>query len=455
MAPSRPSPFPAPPPPGGPPWLLLALAVEAALAGGDLLWGTAGRVSAEERYNAEAAVMVACGHLDRVWDLQYRPFCGGCTAEAILGAPLARWLGPTVGAWKLVPLGLHLAAVAAGLGALIGATPILAGHLARPDAIPGDPGWWLGWRPAPLEAWARYAGESLGFFSASPAPWPGARGAWWVLLALAATGAARALRTGRGRRAAGVALLLGFGLAAAWWARWDLWRGEPVARGYDWFNLRYRVYLWPPLALAAALLAASRPGRLALGAWVAVGLAMRVGGWTDPAGGWRRLAAPVGRPGERPDATVPSGAPRRRLARRLDRPGDVAAALAFVHGHVDPLGDCEDAHLGELGRRMGLALLAGRTDPVVDAAAELGPGEVGAVAEGLSLALAGEPDARRLLVAQDRLDVAAPELGEAAALALGRRLARNPENRVLLEQLSLDPRVAAGACAGDPAWCGR
>ena len=43
-----------------------------------------------------------------LWALQYRSFCGGCTAEAVLAVPLFRALGPTVLAWKLVPVAFHL-----------------------------------------------------------------------------------------------------------------------------------------------------------------------------------------------------------------------------------------------------------------------------------------------------------------------------------------------------------
>ncbi len=91
------------------PRLLVALLALLELLGcvGDLLLGPYGRVHWEERFNARAGVQIACGHLDRAFQLQYVPFCGGCTGEALLSAPLYRLLGPTVLVWKLVPIGFH------------------------------------------------------------------------------------------------------------------------------------------------------------------------------------------------------------------------------------------------------------------------------------------------------------------------------------------------------------
>ena len=60
----------------------------------------------EERFNALAGLSL---------DLSpYRPWCGGCTAEALAAAPLYRLLGPMVLTWKVVPAALHMATAAGG-----------------------------------------------------------------------------------------------------------------------------------------------------------------------------------------------------------------------------------------------------------------------------------------------------------------------------------------------------
>ena len=93
-------------------WALLALEVVATLV--DLTFGPWGpRVHWEERFNARAGVQIACGHIDAVWAMQYRTFCGGCTAEAVMAAPLFLALGPVVKVWKVIPTLFHLGIVAA------------------------------------------------------------------------------------------------------------------------------------------------------------------------------------------------------------------------------------------------------------------------------------------------------------------------------------------------------
>ena len=97
-------------------WILLAVEVLATVA--DLCFGPWGpRVHWEERFNARAGVQLACGHADAVWAMQYRTFCGGCTAEAVMAAPLFTGFGPTVRVWKLVPVFFHLGIT--GFGALL------------------------------------------------------------------------------------------------------------------------------------------------------------------------------------------------------------------------------------------------------------------------------------------------------------------------------------------------
>ena len=99
-------------------WLPLALLVEGVLTLVDIGWGPWSVVGFEEGRNARAALKLACGHADRLLDLQYRDFCGGCTADAVLAAPLLRHIGDAVWVWKLVPAGFHLLLVAA-VGALV------------------------------------------------------------------------------------------------------------------------------------------------------------------------------------------------------------------------------------------------------------------------------------------------------------------------------------------------
>ena len=97
-------------------WLLLAVEVLATVV--DLCFGPWGpRVHWEERFNARAGVQLACGHGEALWRMQYRTFCGGCSAEAVMAAPLFTWLGPTVRVWKTIPVFFHLGIV--GLGTFI------------------------------------------------------------------------------------------------------------------------------------------------------------------------------------------------------------------------------------------------------------------------------------------------------------------------------------------------
>jgi hypothetical protein len=81
----------------------------------DVLMGPGSQMSTEERYNAAAAALIACGHTEAIWALQYKWYCGGCTAEAVLAAPLFGLFGPTVLAWKWVVGGIHVAMVSAGV----------------------------------------------------------------------------------------------------------------------------------------------------------------------------------------------------------------------------------------------------------------------------------------------------------------------------------------------------
>ncbi len=99
-------------------WLCVGLVVLECLAtAADLLLGPYAAMHWEERLNARAGLLVACGHLGQTWNLQYQSFCGGCTAEALMAAGVFKVWQPTVLAFKLLPAGFHLGIVALG-GAL-------------------------------------------------------------------------------------------------------------------------------------------------------------------------------------------------------------------------------------------------------------------------------------------------------------------------------------------------
>ena len=59
---------------------------------------------AEELYNAAHARLIQLDHGARWLDLQYRGYCGGCTVNAGLGAFFFSLFGPSIVAWKLVPI---------------------------------------------------------------------------------------------------------------------------------------------------------------------------------------------------------------------------------------------------------------------------------------------------------------------------------------------------------------
>ncbi|MCK6507470.1 hypothetical protein L6R53_29580 [Myxococcota bacterium] len=108
MRPSPPRPWPR---------VAAGLVLAELLATGLDLWlGPFARVHWEERFNARVGVQLLCGHAEKALDLQYRTFCGGCTAEAWLAVPLFATLGPTHLVWKLVPALFHAAILALGAG---------------------------------------------------------------------------------------------------------------------------------------------------------------------------------------------------------------------------------------------------------------------------------------------------------------------------------------------------
>jgi len=75
-------------------------------------------VDPEEMINASHAWTIAQEGLGLAWPLQYRPFCGGCTADALLGAALFSWLPPSWVIWKLVPVGFTVLLAWAGMRTL-------------------------------------------------------------------------------------------------------------------------------------------------------------------------------------------------------------------------------------------------------------------------------------------------------------------------------------------------
>ena len=114
---------------------LVLVLVEVLATVGDLILGPWARTHWEELFNARSGVQFACGHLDRAWEMQYRTFCGGCTAEGVMAVPLYVVFGPTVLAWKAVPATIHLLIVALGC--------------------------WCAWRGAGPRAGAAFAGLML------------------------------------------------------------------------------------------------------------------------------------------------------------------------------------------------------------------------------------------------------------------------------------------------------
>lgn len=94
--------------------LVVLLALGLVLDGVDVRFGPWARMHWEELFNARAGVQLACGHWEAAPRLQYRNFCGGCTAEAAGAAPLFAWLGAQVWVWKAMLAVLHLGIAAAG-----------------------------------------------------------------------------------------------------------------------------------------------------------------------------------------------------------------------------------------------------------------------------------------------------------------------------------------------------
>ncbi|MBL8615826.1 MAG: hypothetical protein JNM72_09485 [Deltaproteobacteria bacterium] len=242
----------------------------------ELAWGPSTRIGFEEGQNARAGLLVACGHLDALWALQYRPFCGGCSVDALLAAPLLRLIGPTEGVFKLVPLawtalggGLSAALAAAlcgrraallCLGLLLGAPAVAVelamtgwGNHAEGLALPLA-GLLVLIGPATAPGLMRGAASgaliSLGAFYTASTAWAAP-----VALALAAAAGPRAL----------IGLLAALPLGLLPWA----WSQPPDPRAWEVARDRWaQLQLAPPAALWRWLVAeALRPGVL----WPSIG----------------------------------------------------------------------------------------------------------------------------------------------------------------------------------------
>ncbi len=88
-------------------FVLAALVVEAV----HFLWEQALSLPVlemEEAITPTVAQFMVSGHWRDLLLLQPLPRCGGCTVEALLAVPLFEALGPTIGAWRMIPLGFHL-----------------------------------------------------------------------------------------------------------------------------------------------------------------------------------------------------------------------------------------------------------------------------------------------------------------------------------------------------------
>jgi len=147
----------------------------------------------EELYNAAHAEMIRAGGLGLVFPLQYRPFCGGCSVVALLGAGAFSLLGPSILAWRALGLGFYLLALGSGVA--------VARRIAGPSAAIAV---------ALLFACAPPAYQELAQVCHGNHPEGGAL----LLAQLALAGLALSARAGwrRGLAAFAVTVLVGFGL---------------------------------------------------------------------------------------------------------------------------------------------------------------------------------------------------------------------------------------------------
>jgi len=248
--------------------LVLLFVVEVLACAADLALGPYARLHWEEVYNVREGLQIACDHAEAAYAMQYRAFCGGCTAEAWMAVPVFAVLGPSVLAWKLVPLTFHLAIVAAG-------ALFLRRHSDRAAAawlllMIGAPGAyrdlaWTGWgNHAESTAFVLIAGALL----LSPRPgWArhlaaggiAGLGVWFCYTSL--HGLPAVLVVAQPALLPVLALGVAGGFAPRWWFHQarpqsaeleaDKWLGvelAPPERLWEWFAGDYlRTSLWDPL----------------------------------------------------------------------------------------------------------------------------------------------------------------------------------------------------------------
>ena len=139
-------------------WVVLLVCLEILTSVGDLVFGPWATMHWEELFNARAGVQFACGHTDAADALQYRTFCGGCTAEGFLAVPFFRALGSTVLVWKTLLLLFHGTVVASGAWLLHRLVSVRAA-LAFVLLMAAAPGWY---RELVHTGWGNHA-ESTAF----------------------------------------------------------------------------------------------------------------------------------------------------------------------------------------------------------------------------------------------------------------------------------------------------
>lgn len=182
---------------------------------GDLLLGPWATMHWEELFNARAGVQFACGHVDAADALQYRTFCGGCTAEGMMAAPFFSWFGPTVLTWKVLILIFHAVVVASGawlLSTLVSRRAAVAFVL----LLAAAPGWY---RELIHTGWGNHA-ESTAFPLLAAALLTAAawRGTVARLLLLAAAGGVAGFGLWFGQTSAWALPMLGVGAVVV--GRW-------------------------------------------------------------------------------------------------------------------------------------------------------------------------------------------------------------------------------------------
>jgi hypothetical protein len=356
---------------------------------------------------------------------------GGTAALAGAVIGLGLWFGPTTlhllpavlmllfwsGRWSILAFVIALPA---------GLLPGLAYMSARPFALAEAQRWFTSFSLAPPDAMVRWLFTDFvtGTLWRGVPPWASAL--WWFSLAgVAVAGMVvtpkRTEKTMVARLFVPVAVL---SLILAYQVRYDLWADNPVVRGFDPFNLRYRAPMFPLFALAAATaIGTSRHQRLRklclviLVVLATTGMMLRLSAWRI-AGQDRIHTIGVYAPDAVPDPTVPEGNPPRRLASQMGRNEDIAAAMTFLRSHTDRFEECRAHHQIELGRRLGIAWLESPGEQIPrDVLQSLMRKDDPAMRDHLAKGFArsvvlpdGSPDPRWLEQGKDTMIEVAPEL---------------------------------------------